>query len=58
MHRKAITATRVTPKWTPSPTPIFAHDARPADDDGRLGCDEVRPVDVMVWAADEEAGGE
>ena len=47
-------AAMVTPKGTPSPTPIFVDDARPSEVDGRLGCDEGTPVDVMVGAADKE----
>ena len=50
-------AAMVTPKGTPIPTPIFVDDARPLDDDGRLGRDDGGAVDAMVGAADEEVGG-
>ena len=47
-------AAMVTLNGTPSPTPSFVDNARPSEDDGRLGCDDGRPVDVMVRVADEE----
>ena len=56
MHKSSIMANMVTPRGTPSPTPIFVDGARPSDDDGRLECDERIPVDVMVGAVDKEEG--